>query len=435
MSSPPSRVDWQAVRDAIDMAELATRLLGPAPGRRGERGRKLWWSCPLGGHEDGNPSFAVEPGKPWWKCWGCGKSGDAVALVMKLNGWTFPEAAAYLAGGEAPPSRSRLRPRSVPRPPAGPSGMPTADALALVAEAERRLWTPEGADALDYLRGRGLTEETIRTSRLGVVQPLDLPGRPRGVLMPWLDGDRLALAKLRQPEGMRPKYRELFRDSPTLYPGRRVIRPGLPLIVAEGELDALLLGQELEGLAPVVTLGSASARPEAAILGHMLGAHPWLIATDNDPAGDKAASGWPAVARRVRPPGAFKDWTEAFQAGVGLRRWWVAVLAGDESPPLFTWEELAAQRWGPATDEDPNIIIEPPTSPEDRPAVELLGHLPESLPFHKDAYRVAKSVVAMEKALDGEVATAWNCEPTPEHIRSVQEMIDAASRQENQQCG
>ena len=67
------RADWQAVRDTIDLAEVATRLLGPAPGRRGERGRRLWWNCPL--HEDRNPSFCVDPGKAWWNCFGCGEMG------------------------------------------------------------------------------------------------------------------------------------------------------------------------------------------------------------------------------------------------------------------------------------------------------------------------------------------------------------------------
>ena len=47
-------------------------------------------------------------------------------------------------------------------PPDGPTGLPLADALALVDEAAKRLWTPEGADALAYLEGRGLTAETIR---------------------------------------------------------------------------------------------------------------------------------------------------------------------------------------------------------------------------------------------------------------------------------
>src|SRR5205823_3658421 len=65
----PDRIDWKTERERIDLAAVATRLLGPAPGRRGERGRRLWWSCPF--HTDPNPSFAVDPGKPFWKCYGC----------------------------------------------------------------------------------------------------------------------------------------------------------------------------------------------------------------------------------------------------------------------------------------------------------------------------------------------------------------------------
>jgi hypothetical protein len=47
--------------------------------------------------------------------------------------------------------------------------LPLTDALALVNEAAGRLWTPEGTDALSYLHNRGLTDETIRAARLGVV--------------------------------------------------------------------------------------------------------------------------------------------------------------------------------------------------------------------------------------------------------------------------
>jgi hypothetical protein len=82
----------------------------------------------------------------------------------------------------------------------------------------------------------------------------------------------------------------------------------------------LLLGQELADLAAVVTLGSASARPDTGILAALLIASPWFVATDGDSAGDRAADGWPARARRVRPPA--KDWTDAYMAGVDLRRWW-----------------------------------------------------------------------------------------------------------------
>lgn len=232
-----------------------------------------------------------------------------------------------------------------------------------MTEAAGRLWTHEGTEALVYLHNRGLTDETIKAAHLGwtpgVMVPFgdgDKAVRRSGWIVPWFDGDRLTKINIRQPEGTEPKYAEAFRDRPGIFPDPAVIEPGAPLVIVEGEFDALLLRQELRDLAAVVTLGSASSRPNLAARSEMLAAFPWYIATDADQAGDKAASGWPVVARRVRPPEPFKDWTEAAQAGINLRLWWAARL-GRET----LWRELAALRWGPARDDPtPGIIIDRP---------------------------------------------------------------------------
>ena len=183
----------------------------------------------------------------------------------------------------------------------------------------------------------------------GWSRPVSIPTRDgdrcyqaRGVVIPWLDGDRLALVKIRQPEGREPKYVEAYRDRPRIFPDPAAIEPGRPLVICEGELDALLLGQALGELAAVVTLGSASSRPDPSTLGVMLAAAPWFIATDADEAGDKAASEWPARAIRVRPPKG-KDWTEVAQAGVKLRLWW----AGPPREPRrcgTSWPRSAGDR-------------------------------------------------------------------------------------------
>src|SRR5262245_11217516 len=110
------RIDWPGIKDRVDLARVVTALLGPAPGRRRERGRRLWWKCPL--HDERNPSFCIEPGRRWWKCFGCGEEGDAPKLVMKLRGVGFPEAVRVVAelSGIVVPSGRSARVTPAPKP-------------------------------------------------------------------------------------------------------------------------------------------------------------------------------------------------------------------------------------------------------------------------------------------------------------------------------
>ena len=376
----PSKIDWQQVLDRIDLTEVATRFLG-LPLKR--EGRRLVWRCPF--HDDHNPSFVVEPERARWNCYPCGIGGDAVGLVMRLERMTFPQAMTYLTGGRAPSVRSRPRPEPRPKSPSSTfrRRMNPEAAASFVAESARRLWTPEGTDALAYLTGprRCLTPETIRAAGVGwTSKAVGVAWSPPGIVIPWFVGRHLARVKVRPddawresfPENRRPpKYLEAYRDAALVpvYPGPETIRRDRPLVVTEGELDALCLGEVLGDLASVVTLGGASARPTPATLVPMLQAARWYIATDRDEAGDKAAADWPASARRVRPPGSFKDWTEARAAGVDLARWWGDVLAGDPRPPLFLWDELAGRRWGPAVD-DPAAGLD---NPGRRPGLDTLA--------------------------------------------------------------
>ncbi len=381
-----TRIDWKAERERIDIVAVATRLMGSPPGRLGARGgRRLWWGCPF--HDDRNPSFCIEPGKSWWRCYGCGARGDAATLVMRLTNVPFIEAMRSLLGGDLPSRATSHRPSrnesaSGPRPagagrPGDPGEIDAEAAAALIAESAARLWNPEGASGLAYLRGRGLSDATIRIARLGWVPAMDLRGRPRGVVLAWFAGGGPTLVKIRQPAGIEPKYREVYRDRDRhlgLYPGPGAILAGRPLIIVEGEFDCLLLGQALADLAGVVTLGSASERLAPDLLARMLSAPVWYAAHDADAAGDKAASALPTRARRVRPPAPFKDWTGAAVSpegthgcGVNLLRWWSAILAGDPTPPLFTWDELAGWRWGPALD-DPALAAPALAAPAADPA-------------------------------------------------------------------
>ena len=336
----------QTIRDRIDLAAVATALLGPAPGRRGERGRRLWWRCPF--HDDQNPSFCVDPGKPTLemlglrRAWGRRRAGDATSRDDVPRGrplaWPSKPASSRPRGS---------RPARGPRPPGRPPRPPGEAARATLGVAPGRCpgagrgrrqsasGRPRERAALAYLEGRGLTAETIHAARLGWTPRVMLPTtdgvrywRASGIVIPWLDGDRLAMVKIRQPEGRKPKYAEAFRDRPSDLSGPEAIRPGMPLVIVEGEFDALLLGQELADLAGVVTTGSASSpTPRDRLPGDA--PLPSMVRRA------RCRPGWRQGRRRVagpsgpsQAPAPGKDWTEAHQAGIDLRRWWLPWLDG-----------------------------------------------------------------------------------------------------------
>jgi DNA primase len=326
------RIAWSEVKERVDLAAVATNLLGPALQRKG---RRLLWPCPL--HQDTHPSFQVDLTRKTWRCWTCAIGGDAADLVMKVNQCDYPAAVRFLAelAGVIPPSRERpCRPAQPPipvtslgRPPEQPSGLPLDEASTLVEESAGCLWARDGRLALRYLRGRGLDEATIRAGGLGFTPAASIPTRAgdrcfrfSGIVIPWRDGDRLTRIKIRRIDEGKPKYAEAYSDRPLIFPDPAAIRPGKPLIVCEGEFDCLLLTQQLPE-ASVITLGSASARTDPAVLSRMLSSPRWYIALDADAAGDSAAAKFPASAIRVRPPAPDKDWGEVHAGGVNRIRY------------------------------------------------------------------------------------------------------------------
>ncbi len=142
-----------------------------------------------------------------WKCWPCSLGGDAAELVKRKNGVTFPEAVRLVAETvrhrHAPWTNRKNSPEArdlgptvgKPEYPSSPppersTGLPLADALALVTDASGRLWTPKGTEALTYLRGRKLIRrgDSRRPPRGGRI-PLDSrPGRGTAAIKPegWL---------------------------------------------------------------------------------------------------------------------------------------------------------------------------------------------------------------------------------------------------------
>lgn len=59
------------------------------------RGVNLIGLCPF--HNEKTPSFTVSPVKGIYKCFGCGKAGNAVNFIMEHEHFSYPEALKYLA--------------------------------------------------------------------------------------------------------------------------------------------------------------------------------------------------------------------------------------------------------------------------------------------------------------------------------------------------
>jgi DNA primase len=85
---PPEKVE--EIRRRSDILEIATRRT-----QMKKAGRNWVGLCPF--HDEKTPSFSINPESQIFKCFGCGKGGDVITLVMDLEGLSFPEALRSLA--------------------------------------------------------------------------------------------------------------------------------------------------------------------------------------------------------------------------------------------------------------------------------------------------------------------------------------------------
>ena len=124
-------------------------------------GSNMFGLCPF--HGEKTASFSVSPDKGIYYCFGCHKGGGAINFMMELEGLSYPDAVRALAkrvGMEVPEDeqyQSRYRQQE--------------RLWALHKEAARffhsQLYSPVGAEALQYALGRGMSKGILTTFGVG----------------------------------------------------------------------------------------------------------------------------------------------------------------------------------------------------------------------------------------------------------------------------
>jgi DNA primase len=116
--------------------------------------------CPF--HGEKTPSFTVTPSRDSWKCFGCGLGGDVFSFVMQRDGVPFSDALRTLAAKAGVEIDERTKREDIHR-----ARLREVLETAIAFYHQVLTATKQGEPALEYLKARGFTDETIETFQLG----------------------------------------------------------------------------------------------------------------------------------------------------------------------------------------------------------------------------------------------------------------------------
>lgn len=153
----------EAVKTRADIVEIIGAHV-----RLKRAGRNFVGLCPF--HNEKTPSFSVNAERGFFHCFGCGAGGTVFDFLMRIEGLTFPEALESLARryGIALPERADSGPGAAERDAMMRANQTAAEFFAHI------LWnTREGGVAREYLKSRGISDETAHAFMLGFA-----PARP-----------------------------------------------------------------------------------------------------------------------------------------------------------------------------------------------------------------------------------------------------------------
>ncbi|RYD52775.1 MAG: DNA primase [Sphingobacteriales bacterium] len=150
-----------AVNQRTDIVEVIGQFL-----QLKRRGINYLANCPF--HNERTPSFNVNPARGIFKCFGCGKGGNAVTFVQEYEKLNYPEAIKWLADFYKIPIEETERSQEQLAQQQAEEGLRVVAEFAAGWFAETLQTTEEGqAIGLSYYKHRGIRTEAIETFRLG----------------------------------------------------------------------------------------------------------------------------------------------------------------------------------------------------------------------------------------------------------------------------
>ena len=167
--------------------------------------------CPF--HNEKTPSFVVSPSKGVYKCFGCGKGGNAVTFVMEHEGVSYPEALKIVAKRYGIEIQEREQTEEDVRRNNDRESMFALNGWAAEYFAKYMLSSTEGRSVgLSYFaQKRGFTEATIRKFGLGFCSSegnaMTMAALSAGYKQEFLTSTGLSL--VREGDG---RLRDRFRD-------------------------------------------------------------------------------------------------------------------------------------------------------------------------------------------------------------------------------
>lgn len=162
---PPGESRVARVKSRFELTEVV-RGHGVAlrDGHRFSMGR-----CPF--HDDSTPSFMVVPAEQRYHCFGCGARGDVIDFIQGTKGLgTVKDVLDTLEGPNyrAVMTATPLPPPRKPEPPRERTTEERAVLLSVAKISHATLFkSGQGAAAREYIKDRGISEETARKLKLG----------------------------------------------------------------------------------------------------------------------------------------------------------------------------------------------------------------------------------------------------------------------------